>query len=247
MYYFNEIESTNSWLIGQAEVDGKFCIAGHQTAGRGRRGKSWVSHEGGAILLSMGFALQRPFVPGLSLVSGLAVIAALGDAGFNSARLKWPNDILFEGRKAGGILVEISGSSAVIGVGLNLDLQRHGMDYSDGEGKSFELPWTDLNSTGISYDSNEILLNLLKHHRTLVSRCIESGFSRFCRQWNAVHEFQDQDIDVISGDKNFSGIARGVDGQGGLLVESAQGMVTVQSGDVSVRRSAGNVTSRLVQ
>ena len=87
MYYFNEIESTNTWLIRQAEVDGKFCIAGHQTAGRGRRGKTWISREGGAILLSMGWKLEKPYVPGLSLVSGLAVIAALQESGIDSASL----------------------------------------------------------------------------------------------------------------------------------------------------------------
>jgi BirA family biotin operon repressor/biotin-[acetyl-CoA-carboxylase] ligase len=233
MYYFNEIESTNTWLIGQTVVDGKFCIAGQQTAGRGRRGRSWLSREGGSILLSMGWALGRQYVPGLSLASGLAVTAALADAGINSAKLKWPNDVFIGDAKLGGILVEVSGCNAVIGLGLNLDLGSH---ESVERANVIDQPWTDLASQGIEYDINEILLGLLRHHTIFIDQCIESGFSQFSQQWNALHEFQDQEVDVQSQDEHFNGIARGVDDQGALMVETARGVTHIHSGDVSVRR-----------
>ena len=125
-----EVDSTNRHIEeapgpepGQATV----CVAEVQTAGRGRKGRSWVAPFGGSICLSLGwqFTESPPTLPALSLAIGIAVVRVLRRMGASAAGLKWPNDILWQGRKLAGILIEMRGESAgparvVIGLGLNV-------------------------------------------------------------------------------------------------------------------------------
>ena len=129
VHCFPVIDSTNQYLLERVNTlsSGESCLAECQTAGRGRRGKPWVSPFGCQLILSMYWRLEQGMAAamGLSLAVGVAVVEALESLGYPGVALKWPNDLYYQGRKLAGILVEMSGSAGaschlVIGVGLNL-------------------------------------------------------------------------------------------------------------------------------
>ena len=225
IYSFEELESTNTWLLSQNDVDGKCCVTTHQTAGKGRRGKVWADTKGSSILLSMGWQVDQKFIPGVSLVAGLAVIDALSDIGVQGVRLKWPNDILAGGRKLGGVLVEFSGKKLVVGLGLNLHLK-------DTDTYAIDQPWTDLKSMGHQYDENLLMARILYHHGNMVTDCVNNGFSGYSARWNAVHAFAGRKVRVDSKEETFSGVAKGVNGDGALIVQSESDERTVVTGTV---------------
>ena len=140
-----QIQSTNTYLAECAKTvqSGRVCFAESQTAGRGRRGRQWVSPFGSNLYLSILWQFDNGFaaISGLSLAIGVAVVRALSEIGINEIGLKWPNDIYWQHKKLGGILIEVSGESsgechAIIGLGLNLYLPEK-------ETTGITQPWTD--------------------------------------------------------------------------------------------------------
>ena len=228
MYYFEEIDSTNSWLLGQNEIGGRFCLAAQQLQGRGRRGRGWVSLPGGSVLLSMGWSPPLAEVGGISLVSGLAVVAALEAQGVKNLQLKWPNDILLKSKKIGGILVEITGNGLVIGVGLNMDLNIT---------TEIDQPWTDLVSCGYVLNKEQLVADLLLIHHSMLKDFQNQGFGAFRERWNKLHGYCDQLVESVTLSNLVEGYARGVDDSGALLVETDTGIERIISGEVSVRLS----------
>ncbi|WP_303011506.1 biotin--[acetyl-CoA-carboxylase] ligase, partial [Rodentibacter pneumotropicus] len=124
VHYYPVITSTNEWILQNIAhlQKGDLCLAEYQTGGRGRRGRQWLSPFAGQMIFSFYWTFDpRKSIEGLSLVVGLAIAEAFG------VQVKWPNDILFDGRKLGGILIEIAnvkndGLNLVIGVGINVSL-----------------------------------------------------------------------------------------------------------------------------
>ncbi len=141
------LDSTNRYLMDLAKYgaqSGHACLAEIQTAGRGRRGRSWVSPFGGNVYLSQLWRFQAgpSMLGGLSLAVAVAVARALAKTGVQGFALKWPNDIISAGKKLAGILLEISGeatgpAAVVCGVGINVLLNRE-------SARSIDQPWTDL-------------------------------------------------------------------------------------------------------
>ena len=115
VHCFPVIDSTNQYLLERVNQlsSGESCLAECQTAGRGRRGKPWVSPFGCQLILSMYWRLEQGMAAamGLSLAVGVAVVQALESLGYPGVELKWPNDLYYQGRKLAGILVEMSGSA----------------------------------------------------------------------------------------------------------------------------------------
>ena len=244
MYYFEEIDSTNSWLLEQNDTGGKFCLAAQQSQGRGRRGRGWVSSPGSSVLLSMGWNPPLSGVAGISLVSGLAVVAALEVQGVKSLQLKWPNDIIFESKKLGGILVEVAGNNLVIGVGLNIDLTICGdvepvVDAHIGNDVGIDQPWTDLNCLGYAINKEQLVADLLTIHDSMLGDCQNRGFGVFRERWNQLHGYRDKFVTSASSKNVIEGYARGVDESGALLVETDAGIERIISGEVSMRLSNG--------
>ncbi|CAG1769414.1 partial BirA family transcriptional regulator, biotin operon repressor / biotin---[acetyl-CoA-carboxylase] ligase, partial [uncultured bacterium] len=142
-----QIDSTNRYLmeqLRQQSVSGRVCFAEQQTHGKGRRGRVWVSPFGHNIYLSIAwqFSTGAVALSGLSLAVGVAVIRALKQLGIGDVGLKWPNDIYAQGKKLGGVLIEVSGETdgtcnTVIGVGLNVYLAQE-------QGANITQAWTDL-------------------------------------------------------------------------------------------------------
>ncbi len=238
IYYFEQIESTNSWLLAHnkpayqaqsgSQIDGQICLTEKQIAGRGRHGKSWNAPPSSSVLLSMGWSLPKNRHQGLSLVSGLAVVQSLQELGVTGVKLKWPNDVIAEGKKLGGILVEISGLECVIGVGINVNIRP---DWD----MQIEQPWTDLYSLGCQIDRDQLVVAIVLNHERLLSCYADTGFVSFVDRWNALHAYQHQEVEVVSFGNRLSGIACGVDEQGALLVEADGATRRIVSGVVSVR------------
>ena len=229
-------DSTNAVLLARAEAgaaSGTVIIAEEQTAGRGRRGRQWFASPGDSLT----FSLLWRFVPGtspagLSLAIGVAVARAVAKMGVSKLALKWPNDILLDGRKLGGILVELlpgAPHAAVIGIGLNLRLPA-GMP-EDVRGASAAICTGD-DATG----PNDICASLLLELLATLESFSDGGFAALRGEWMAHHAFQDVPVRLLS---DFgpprAGICRGVDGDGALLLEVDGRVERVLSGEVSLR------------
>jgi BirA family biotin operon repressor/biotin-[acetyl-CoA-carboxylase] ligase len=231
-----ECDSTNARLLARAETgagSGTVVVAENQTAGRGRQGRTWHSAPGDSLT----FSLLWRFVPrtspaGLSLVAGLAVADALEKVGAGNTapvRLKWPNDLLKDGRKLGGILVELvpgAPHAAVIGIGLNLRLPAAMPDQLRQQSASLD----------IDCDPNALLAAVLTELRLVLDAFAASGFAPLRSAWSARHAFENAPVRLIS---DFAppreGICRGVDGDGALLFEEAGRIERILSGEVSLR------------
>ncbi len=236
-----EIPSTNRHLIdrlGQGVAHGHACLVERQTAGRGRRGRSWVSPFARNIYLSYywRFEISPDRLSGLGLAIGVGVIRALRQLGIDDAMLKWPNDILWQGRKLAGILLEMSGEMAgpyhvVIGVGLNVNMQDCDVNI--------DQPWVDLHEIkGEPVSRNRVagvLLNELMH---VTHEFQQNGLSPFLDEWAAADAYAGQTVLIHMADEHIPGEARGIDASGAILVETEAGLRRFHSGEVSLRPRA---------
>jgi BirA family biotin operon repressor/biotin-[acetyl-CoA-carboxylase] ligase len=220
-----EVDSTNAALMRRAALDPTpaALLADAQTAGRGRRGKAWLSPPGANLYLSLAWPVRE--AAGLSLAVGIACAEALR---VPALRVKWPNDLVVEQRKLGGVLIELAGGIAVIGVGLNVRMPRAAAEVLD-------QPWTDLATLGIDADRNTLAARLLD---ALVAALLEferGGFAPFAARWQGLDALAGREVRVASGDEIHPGIAAGVAADGGLRVALAGGERVFHSADVSVR------------
>ncbi|MGO4999287.1 bifunctional biotin--[acetyl-CoA-carboxylase] ligase/biotin operon repressor BirA [Oceanisphaera sp. W20_SRM_FM3] len=232
------IGSTNQhWLSELAQLNnGDICVAECQTAGRGRRGRSWVSPFGGQLIMSMYWRLEQGMAAamGLSLVVGVALVEALETQGFSDVQLKWPNDLYVHGRKLAGILVEMSGTAGgpcqlVIGLGVNLLLPAS-------EQERISQPFAELAELGKIHDRNGLVIALSQHLQHCLSIFEAHGISAFREQWNRLDYFNGKAVRVLMGEQVIQGTARGIDEQGALLLELADGRIQhYLGGEVSLR------------
>ena len=246
----DETGSTNSDLLRDAAQlpSGRVLAAGHQTAGRGRRGRVWIAPPGGSLAFSLLWKFTRgaAMLSGLSLAAGVAAARALEKCGAPGVQLKWPNDLLAPRNdtpvKLGGILIELTGSTggagnnsgnsgaalAVIGIGINLDL--------GGAAAAIDQPVTDLAALGVRISPNTLLALLLEELLPVLRTFERDGFAPLADEWNRRHAFANQAV-VLSGENMTAqdGIATGVDASGALLLDTAQGVVKIVSGEVSLR------------
>jgi len=224
---FDEIDSTNDYLLAQKRVEGKVCLAERQLRGRGRRGRPWYSGRSDSLLMSLGYTFRRD-CRGLSLVSGLAIATSITELGADRLRLKWPNDIVIDGKKLCGILIELRGSNCIVGVGLNIKL-------SEEAGKTIDQAWIDLSAVNVHVDRDKLTARLIVHHDRLVGQFKKAGFSQFIHHWNALHIYHQSQVEVSMPGKTIRGIVRGVDKDGALIVRNQSGIVRVTSATASIR------------
>lgn len=238
------VDSTNACAVKQPpDTDGAahVWLAEHQTAGRGRRGRQWVSTFGKNLYLSMAWRFELPMteLAGLSLVAGVVVAEILHDIGLREHSLKWPNDVLVDGRKLAGILVEAFGEAggpavAVVGIGINLSLPPHAAQHID-------QPWTSLDEyCDISVSRNRLAGLLIDR---LISACRDFAAHRlvpFVPRWNRFDGFRDHDVKVVRGDTVIEGVYRGIAATGAMLLENANGRSEHHAGEVSLRRQSSS-------
>ncbi|NOR71783.1 MAG: bifunctional biotin--[acetyl-CoA-carboxylase] ligase/biotin operon repressor BirA [Methylomarinum sp.] len=238
------INSTNSYLVDKSHAcqqSGVVCFSEHQTSGKGRRGREWVSPFGSNIYLSILWQFQNgpASISGLSLAVGVAVIRALNDCGIDDVGLKWPNDIYWKERKLAGILIEVSGETegpcnAVIGLGLNCYLPEE-------KAKSITQDWVDLNqilNDNSAKIRNKLAATLLNHSIPTIANFEQDTLSHYIDAWRSYDCMKGKDVNIYMGSNVFSGRVEGIDNNGLLLLADEQGQVKAfASGEVSFRQS----------
>lgn len=242
-----ELDSTSSELQrrGAAAGDLSMLLAESQTAGRGRRGRQWLSPPGLNLYLSCVKRFDSGFaaLSGLSLAVGVIVLRALAQLGIAGAGLKWPNDILASASdgqhgKLGGILVELSGEfqgpcAAIIGIGLNLRLTPELLAQAG-------QPATDLAALtgGMPPDRNRTAAALISSLVEGLAQFEREGFAAFANDFSANDLLRDQPLHLSGTLGDFDGIGAGVDARGALQVRTADGALRqIDSADVTVRRA----------
>jgi BirA family transcriptional regulator, biotin operon repressor / biotin---[acetyl-CoA-carboxylase] ligase len=237
-----EVGSTNTRLLSSAPPPpstADACIAELQHAGRGRLGRRWIGAFGGGVAMSLGWTCSDVVrtLPALSLGVGVAVSRALTRAGATGIKLKWPNDIWFEERKLGGVLIELRAEAGgpahvVIGVGVNVSLSAEARREIEASGSraaavtdACEGPASRNLVAGAILD--ELLSMLLQYERL--------GFAAFRDAWAALDGLNGRAAQVMVGESAVSGIARGVDADGALLLETKERMQRFVSGEASLR------------
>ncbi len=241
-----EIDSTNRFLLDSEPPDaGKLaaCLAEFQSAGRGRRGRTWYAPSGSGLCLSAGwsFGSAPADLPALTLAAGVVVRRALLDSTQVLAQLKWPNDLVVDGKKLGGILVELRADSAkrcfaVIGIGINVSLDeaelRRVSDWPEGA--------VDLaTAMGAAPPSRNLLAaRILEGLLQLLRRYEDRGFAEYRSEFVTADYLLGRKVTVDDSGDCISGTAAGIDDAGLLLVESHGRVQRVLAGEVSVRPSS---------
>lgn len=233
------VESTNSYLAQQpVPSDGRarLCIAEYQTAGRGRRGRSWDASAGGGITFSLARQFEQPpsGLLGLALVVGVAMADTLAAQGVPNLRLKWPNDLQVDDAKLGGILVELAGEAAgptraIIGVGVNYELV-------DGPVRAPAV--VDVRHATPTPPERSALAGALM--AGLIEACDRfsyDGLAPFLERWAGRDALAGRDVRVDAPDGTVTGVACGLTAEGALRVSTVAGEQRFLSGDVSVRSS----------
>lgn len=236
------VDSTSTTLAQRAAAgapSGSVVLAELQTHGRGRRGRPWQSGLGGALTFSLLWRFEQgaSALGGLSLAVGLAVLRALNQMQVNGVQLKWPNDILFQYHKLGGILIELQGdalgpTSAVIGIGLNTKLSEVVKTHIDQAA-------TDIYSvTGTVVDRNILLARMLVHLRRVLEDFQKHGFAPLKSEWTKHHAYHGKPVTVhLPAGGKRGGIVRGVADDGSLLLETSAGRQLLNVGELSLRGS----------
>ena len=240
VHVLDQVDSTNYWLAQRAEhaPDGSACLAEQQLAGRGRRGRTWVSPFGRNMYLSLLWRLPMSGISGLSIAMGVTVADACESVGVAGLSLKWPNDLVAASGKVGGILVDVESSAApdagdtctaIIGIGLNVDMPaRLRQDITQ--------PCADLNElAGQRISRNELAAALIEHGREALPRFAQEGLAPFQERFATRDASRDHPVTVEEGGRISTGHARGIDIEGALMLETAEGITRIHSGDVSLR------------
>jgi len=231
------IDSTNQYLLERMDTleSGDACVAEYQQAGRGRRGRQWVSPFGVNLYLSMYWRLEQgpAAAMGLSLVIGIVLAEVLQELGADGVRVKWPNDIYLDDRKLAGILVELTGKTGdaaqlVIGTGINLAMN---MQSATGINQG----WINLQEAGVSVDRNLLSASIVNKLRLALAQFEQDGLTPFVERWGRLDNFMDRPVKLLIGDREILGIARGIDQQGGLILEQNGVRKSWVGGEISLR------------
>jgi BirA family transcriptional regulator, biotin operon repressor / biotin---[acetyl-CoA-carboxylase] ligase len=241
----DEIDSTSTELmrrLARRDIHGAALAAEVQTAGRGRRGRTWTGIFGGSLTFSLGWRFEQGagFLAGLSLAVGVAVARALEREGYANVALKWPNDLIHRHLKFGGILIELNGdalgpSTTVIGIGLNVRLPAAAR-------KDILQPVTDLATIAgrkaPPIDRNRLLARLLAELADVLARYAKEGFAPFAAEWQRRHAYQGKPVRLLLPDgAAVTGKVAGVDASGALVLADGPRRARFLSGEISLRRT----------
>lgn len=234
----DRVGSTNDAVLSIADAQpGRVLVvtAELQDGGRGRRGRRWSSGVASGLTFSMLWQVRarRAQIAAASLVVGVGLWRALAQVGGAQVRLKWPNDLLCEHAKLGGVLIEIATERGagvmVIGVGLNVRLP-------EPVKAAIDQPVTDLHALGVSVDRSSILGLCLRHVHEALTQFEQEGFVRLRQEWSAHAAYLGDAVTLRqSHGPADDGIMTGIDEDGALLLTTPQGSKKIYSGDISLR------------
>ncbi|WP_162287087.1 bifunctional biotin--[acetyl-CoA-carboxylase] ligase/biotin operon repressor BirA [Pantoea stewartii] len=231
------IDSTNQYLLERMDSlpSGAVCVAEYQQAGRGRRGRHWFSPFGANLYMSMYWRLEQgpAAAMGLSLVIGIVMAETLQSLGAENVRVKWPNDIYLHDRKLAGILVELTGKTGdaaqiVMGAGINLAMR-------NADAAQINQGWINLQEAGVTLDRNDLAATLINRLREALPVFEQEGLAPFVARWAGLDNFINRPVRLLMGEREVHGIARGIDNQGGLLLEQEGEIKSWMGGEISLR------------
>src|SRR5450830_1875295 len=237
VYISDSIDSTNAEalrLVDAGCMAPFLVLAEQQTAGRGRRGRKWVSPFAQNVYYSLVLRIDGGLrqLEGLSLVVGLAVMQCLRELGVKGAALKWPNDVLVGHKKIAGILLELVGDPAdichvVLGIGINVNMQK---------AAEVDQQWTSAQlETGSTVDRNDLVARLGLQLQSYLQRHKAFGFTALQEEWEQNHLWQGRAVSLIAGVNQIDGVVLGVDRQGALRL-NVDGVEKIYSGgELSLR------------
>ena len=247
-YYYEEIDSTNKRAKELAQngcSHGTLLVADVQTAGIGRRGRSWSSEKGTGIYMSM---VLRPEIKTdaasmLTLIAALAVAKAMQKSiGTQSplAQIKWPNDIVINGKKICGILTEMTLAGTgidyiVVGIGINVLNEEFPEEIR-------QTASSILLETGVRVDREKLIEMFLEYFEAYYERFVEEqDLSSFLTEYENLLVNKENRVRVLDPHGEYEGIAKGITKKGELIVETANETKLVSGGEVSVRGIYGYV------
>jgi BirA family transcriptional regulator, biotin operon repressor / biotin---[acetyl-CoA-carboxylase] ligase len=237
---FLEIDSTNTWLRQRAldgAPSGSVCLAEMQSAGRGRRNRHWVSPFAASLYLSLLWrsSAAAAELGGFSLAAGVAIVRSLRTFGIDTAGLKWPNDVLIDGAKLAGILIDVIGEptgpcSVIIGIGINVAMP-------ETAAAEIDQNWIDLRRlTGREAVSrNRLASDVLNHMTAALEEFERSGLQPFLEEWSRHDVIQGRQVSLRLPNEVIQGRVCGIDSGGALLVDTTSGRRRFASGEVSLR------------
>lgn len=233
-----QIESTQLPALASSPPAGQAAlfVAEQQTAGQGRLGREWISPAGCNVYASVAhpFACPPARLAGLSLVTGIALAEALRALGCASVGVKWPNDVVVDGRKLGGVLVQLralpdGATLAAIGFGINVRMPA-GVDGAIGQ------PWTDLAQLlPLLPSRNQLLAAMLLQLLPALALFSERGLAPFLSRWNALDVLCGQSVTVINGERRTQGECLGIADSGALRLRVGEEVMEFHGGEASLR------------
>ncbi|TCP17409.1 BirA family biotin operon repressor/biotin-[acetyl-CoA-carboxylase] ligase [Nicoletella semolina] len=240
VFVFQEIDSTNEYLLNHCHAlpCGSICLAEMQTAGRGRRGRQWYSPKGKNLYLSMLWKYDQTtisYISALSLVVAIIIAETFQQLNVPDIQIKWPNDIYYQGKKMGGILLETKSDKSniylVIGIGLNLSLPTVNTEI-------VTQAWTDLSDYEI--DRNLLASILAKQLQKALSEFPSQGFIPYLTSWQKFDYFYQSPVTLFTDNQEIDGIAQGVNEVGQLLLKRKNALDAFSIGEISLRQHEDN-------
>jgi len=228
------IDSTNSYLKNKLNNKNRqICLSENQTSGRGRMGREWHSPFGQNLYMSYSYPFKKDIseIAGLSLVISMAMLAALREINISiPIQLKWPNDGMYEGQKIMGNLVEVQAEAhgellAIIGMGINVNIL---------DADNISQDWSSIRKISGKYiDRNKLCIALIHNLNLYIEKFSKYGLQDFIVEWQGLDSLYGKQISLNDGE--FSGISKGINEQGKLLLELSNGEIkTFSSGDASI-------------
>lgn len=232
---FDEIDSTNEYLLTHHQTleNGTVCLAEKQTAGRGRRGRTWYSPESENLYFSILWHYpmeDAANLPPLSLVVALIIAESLQAQNVDDIQIKWPNDIYYKGKKMGGILLETkanrNGLDLVIGIGLNLGMTK--VDES-----IVTQAWADLSQ--YHFDRNKLACELAHALQKNLKIYPLVGFSHYAERWQTFDIFRNKAVKLLTESDEIHGISLGINELGELMLKQGDTVQNFGIGEISLR------------
>ena len=231
------VSSTSTWIMQESQSSAAaLCAAEHQTSGRGRRGKTWHSPDTG-VTFSIGIHSSRPvsWFGGLSLLTGAALCDCLRSVGATEARVKWPNDVLVDGAKLAGILIEstasTSGSATLMVIGIGINYQR------GPEAQLIDQASTDLCQTVNSLpDRSDLIAEIACRVLQLVNDNVPEAIRLLSENWQQYDALAGRKLLIEYAGKRLTGEAAGIDETGALKVQTESGMQVLNSADITIQK-----------
>ena len=232
---FAEIDSTNEYLLRQLEQlpTGSLCLAECQTAGRGRRGRQWFSPVGQNLYFSLLWRYDKSLcreLASLSLLVAVVIAETFQQLNIEGIQIKWPNDIYYQGKKMGGILIEskIEPTQVHLVIGIGLNLAMAAVDTA-----VVTQPWADLSAYAI--DRNALAAELAQRLQQALTDFPHQTFAAYLPRWQAFDLFYQQPVKLITASGEIHGISQGINAQGELLLQQGTQLTPYAIGEISLR------------